>query len=138
MQCYLNKYDDLQKDFGETGYLDAGKHWVTKGFAEGRNATCPDISEGTKCADEGEECTCPSGTVFLMRRSNGALRSNHDPLPNEKESPFGFEYTPVPPSSFLEAMQWSYAELQTNGGRVMCQAGSFDPAPRAAKACFCE
>ena len=74
-----------------------------------------------------------------MRRSNGALRSNHDPLPNEKkDNPFGFDYTPVPPSSFAEALQWSYAELKTNGGRVMCQAGDFDPAPRAAKACFCE
>jgi hypothetical protein len=139
MSCYLNRYDDLQKDFGEMGYLKAGEHWYTKGFAEGRNSTCPDISEGTKCADEGEECTCPAGTVFLMRRSNGALRSNHDPLPNEKkEDPFGFEYTPVPPSAFSEAMQWSYAELTTKGGRVSCQADGFDPAPRAAKACFCE
>jgi hypothetical protein len=139
MSCYLNRYDDLQKDFGEMGYLKAGEHWYTKGFEEGRNSTCPDISEGTKCADEGEECTCPAGTVFLMRRSNGALRSNHDPLPNEKkEDPFGFEYTPVPPSAFSEAMQWSYAELTTKGGRVSCQADGFDPAPRAAKACFCE
>jgi hypothetical protein len=96
--------------------LKAGEHWYTKGAQEGRNATCPDISEGTKCADDGEECACPSGTVFLMRRSNGALRSNHDPLESEKgpkDDPFGFEYTPVPPSSFVEALQWSYAELAT-------------------------
>jgi hypothetical protein len=109
----LDRYDDLQKDMGEEGYLKAGEHWYTKGFAQGRNATCPEISEGTKCADEGEECACPSGTVFLMRRSNGALKSSHEFKESgvENEDPFGFDYKPVPPSSFAEALQWSYAEL---------------------------
>jgi hypothetical protein len=135
----LDRYEDLQKDFGEEGYLKAGEHWYTKGFAQGRNATCPDISEGTKCAEEGEECSCPAGTVFLMRRANGALRFNHDKVKaDEKADPFGFDYTPVPPSSFNDAMQWSYAELKTTGGKVQCPAEGFDPAPHAAKACFCE
>jgi hypothetical protein len=39
-QCYLNRYSDLKKEFG-TDLFATKFHWMTYGFNEGRDPSCP-------------------------------------------------------------------------------------------------
>lgn len=39
-QCYLDRYKDLQKEFGATDTKTAAKHYKDKGGKEGRDCTC--------------------------------------------------------------------------------------------------
>jgi microcystin-dependent protein len=40
-QCYLDRYVDLRNAFGATNITAAKSHWITNGFYEGRDASCP-------------------------------------------------------------------------------------------------
>jgi len=39
-QCYLDRYEDLQRKFGPTNVDAAAAHWTSSGYAEGRDCTC--------------------------------------------------------------------------------------------------
>jgi len=42
-QCYLNKYPDLIKAFGQNNLPAAKSHWLTNGHNEGRTFNCPAV-----------------------------------------------------------------------------------------------
>jgi len=66
-QCYLNRYADLRKDFGDANVNAAAAHFRRKGKAEGRNCSCP----GSAGAPVPEYCTKASG----IANGTGLLRT---------------------------------------------------------------
>ena len=75
-KCYLFKYVDLQKAFGQTknSWKQARKHWYTNGFAEGRQAECE--NKAVYCADEGGSCDCQNGRIHYGRKK---VTNSQDP-----------------------------------------------------------
>ena len=72
--CMLARSPDLQAQFGS--FLDKPdvtdfrlmRYWQQFGYFEGRDASCGDFGgELSKCANEGESCTCPHGHVYFGR-----------------------------------------------------------------------
>lgn len=119
-QCYLNRYEDLQTQFGQTknSWKRAMQHWIDFGFKEKRNANC----EGkniSKCADHGQDCVC-NGRVYYGR--------NEGAFTNDKEEPTAFE----------QMFQWG-TDHAPSSRRVGCDTVQFkDVALGYKKQCFCE
>jgi hypothetical protein len=66
-RCYLLRYEDLRKAFGNNTYK-AKRHWKDHGFKEKRNKSCGDmkvaIGKGSRwCADEGNRMLCNRGAI---------------------------------------------------------------------------
>lgn len=76
--------------------------------------------EASRCADEGDECIC-NGHVYFASR----LQADR-----------------ATPATFMDTLENGFAVLDSNNtGTVSCSSDSFegaDPAPDAAKQCFCD
>lgn len=135
-QCYLNRYADLRKDFGDANVNAAAAHFRRKGKAEGRNCSCP----GSAGAPVPEYCTKASGTAngtgflhVLQRRGRGTFHQPSGSFPVYRppphvllrmvrgrvdgvRQPAGTPLTPPPPLRDAGA--------RTSGGRRMSQTRS--------------
>lgn len=89
--CMLARYEHLSEKYGdvmEKVTSDVGdyrmlKYWQQQGFAEGLDASCDDFGGSlSKCAEEGEDCSCPNGDIYYAMKSNGktVMQTPHDAL----------------------------------------------------------
>lgn len=100
--CMLARYDDLMEKYGnimdkvqsEFGDHRLANYWQQKGFDEARDPSCEEFGASlNKCADEGEDCSCPFGHIYFTRTFNGAqgISDPHDAL-NYRHAMVDFEW----------------------------------------------
>ena len=84
-QCYLNRYTDLADAFGPTNLASAKSHWVSDGYGEGRDESCPYKPP----TPTGLSASCSGGT--LTASWNSVARATSYPyrlsLANDRSNP---------------------------------------------------
>lgn len=122
-QCYLDRYPDLQNAFGtdDNSWILAKAHWYNNGFNEGRLYNC-ERSTITKCAEQGEKCSCNGMVYFTTLHNHGSQTTN-----------------PSTRNDFTQALQYAFRQENPGNDKINCNKRRFgDVNPGQSAQCFCE